>query len=328
MAKEEIGIVGLGRMGGNLALQAIERGFRVVGLTRGRVPRELLDAGVVAAATPVELVAQLHSPRKIFFYIPAGKAVDDLIDAFFPLLDQGDILVDGGNSYWGESLRRYQSLKPKGIHFVDLGTSGGVSGARHGACFMAGGEAKPIRLLEPILEALAVPGGYVHAGPPAAGHFTKLVHNGIEFGMLEAIGEGMDLLAHHMDKLDIPAIVHCWRNGSVIRSWLVDLMGAALREEGGLDRVPGYVDDTGEVNWLVADAIRMEIPIPVIAQSVMQLLLSRDSEKDWARAIAMMRHGFGGHAYGQSEPAREERVHGRVEEISPERPRAEERPTP
>jgi 6-phosphogluconate dehydrogenase len=273
-------------------------------------------------------VAALHSPRKIFFYIPAGKAVDDLIDAFVPLLDQGDILVDGGNSYWGESLARHQKLQPKGIHYVDLGTSGGVSGARHGACFMAGGEAEPIGFLEPILQALAVPGGYVHAGPPGAGHFTKLVHNGIEFGMLEAIGEGIDMLAHHRDKLDIPAVVHCWRYGSVIRSWLVDLMEAALREEGGLDRVPAYVDDTGEVNWLVADAMRMEVPIPVIAQSVMQLLLSRDSEKDWARAVAMMRHGFGGHAYGVSGAARAERERGRVHEISPERPRPEERPSP
>jgi 6-phosphogluconate dehydrogenase len=328
MKAQEIGIVGLGRMGANLALQAVERGCRVVGLTRGNVPKELVDAGVVATTTPAELVAALTEPRKIFFYIPAGKAVDQLIEAFVPLLDEGDILVDGGNSYWGESLRRYKELLPKGIHFVDLGTSGGVSGARHGACFMAGGEDAPIALLEPILKALAVPGGYVHAGPPAAGHFTKLVHNGIEFGMLEAIGEGMDMLAHHVDRLDIPSIVHCWRHGSVIRSWLVDLMEAALREEGGLDRVPPYVDDTGEVNWLVADAMRMEVPIPVIAQSVMQLFASRDSTKDWARAIAMMRHGFGGHAYGVSEGARAERERGRTEEISPERPRAEEQPSP
>jgi 6-phosphogluconate dehydrogenase len=320
MATSELGIVGLGRMGGNIALHAIERGFRVVGLTRRGVPRELSDAGVVSVATPAEVGAELRPPRKIFFYVPAGAAVDALIDAFLPVLDRGDVIVDGGNSYWGDSVRRHQALKERGIHFVDLGTSGGVSGARHGACFMAGGEAEPIRLVEPILESLAVRDGYVHAGPPGAGHFTKLVHNGIEFGMLEAIGEGMDLLAHHKDKLDIPAVVHCWRNGSVIRSWLVDLMEAALREEGGLDRVPGYVDDTGEVNWLVADAMRMEVPIPVIAQSVMQLFASRDSEKDWARAIAMMRHGFGGHAYGESESAREERVHGRIEEISAEPP--------
>ena len=181
-----------------------------------------------------------------------------------------------------------------------------------------GGEPEPIGLVEPIFRELAVEGGDVHAGPPGAGHFTKLVHNGIEFGMLQAIGEGFDLLEHHKDKLDIANVLRCWRHGSVIRSWLINLLEDAYRKEGGPDRIPPYVDDTGEVNWLVADAMRMEVPIPVIAESVMQLFASRDSTKVWARAIAMMRHGFGGHAYGESEAAYEERVKGRVEEISPE----------
>jgi 6-phosphogluconate dehydrogenase len=187
---------------------------------------------------------------------------------------------------------------------------------------MVGGEVEPVALLEPILELLAAEGGYVHAGPPGAGHFAKLVHNGIEYGMLEAIGEGVDLLAHHKDKLDIPELLHCWRNGSVIRSWLVDLMEQALRREGGLERVSPYVDDTGEVNWLLADAMRMEVAVPIIAQSVMQLLTSRDSARDSARAVAMMRHEFGGHAYGPSPNARSERVGGRQQEISPEPPPA------
>jgi 6-phosphogluconate dehydrogenase len=234
--------------------------------------------------------------------------------------------VDAGNSYWGDSIARSERLEPTGIHFVDLGTSGGVSGARHGACFMAGGQPGPIRLLEPILEPLAVPGGYVHAGPPGAGHFVKLVHNGIEFGMLQAIGEGVDLLEHHKDKIDIAAVLRCWQHGSVIRSWLIDLMEAAFRQEGGLAGVPPFVDDTGEVSWLVADAMRMEVPIPVIAESVMQLFSSRDSDKDWARAVSMMRHGFGGHAYGRSDAARKERVDGRVREASPELPPPEARP--
>ncbi len=324
--REELGIVGLGRMGGNLALQAVEKGFRVVGFDPGAFSQELRAAGVVAASSLQELSRALRPPRKVFFYIPSGTAVDDLIDSLVATLEKGDILVDGGNSYWGDSLRRFDRLKQTGIHFVDLGTSGGVSGARNGACFMAGGEPEPIRILQPILERLAVPGGYVHAGPAGAGHFTKLCHNGIEFGMLQAIGEGVELLAHHKDKLDIGAILHCWRNGSVIRSWLMDLMEGAFRQEGGLAHVPGYVDDTGEVSWLVGDAMRMEVPIPVIAQSVMQLFLSRDSEKDWARAIAMMRHGFGGHAYGPSRAARKERVDGRVEQISPEPPPSEATP--
>jgi len=152
----------------------------------------------------------------------------------------------------------------------------------------------------------------VHAGGPGSGHFTKLVHNGIEFGMLQAIGEGMDLLERYREKLNIADVLKCWRHGSVIRSWLIDLMEAQYRKEGGLEKIPYYVEDTGEVNWLVSDALRMEVSIPVISQAVMQLFTSRDDKKNWARAIAMMRNGFGGHAYGPSEPIKQERREGRV----------------
>ncbi|MGB2884214.1 MAG: NADP-dependent phosphogluconate dehydrogenase, partial [Dehalococcoidia bacterium] len=255
---------------------------------------------------------KLTPSRVIFFYIPAGRAVDRAIDDILPHLDKGDILIDGGNSYWGDSIHRYRRLSEKGINFVDLGTSGGVEGARHGACFMAGGDKNAIARIEPLLLELATPSGYVHAGPPGAGHFTKLVHNGIEFGMLQALGEGIDLLENYRDKLNVADVLHCWRHGSVIRSWLVDLMESAYRSEGGLEAIPPYVEDTGEVNWLVNDAIRMEVPIPVISQAVMQLFTSRDDKKNWARAIAMMRHGFGGHPYGPDEPIVRERREGRV----------------
>jgi len=164
---------------------------------------------------------------------------------------------------------------------------------------------------------LATPGGYVHAGPPGAGHFTKLVHNGIEFGMLQAIGEGIDLLENYRDKLNIADVLKCWRHGSVIRSWLIDLMEAAYRAEGGLEKIPPYVEDTGEVNWLVNDAIRMEVPVPVISQAVIQLFASRDERKRWARAIAMMRHGFGGHPYGADASIVRERREGRVGDFLP-----------
>ena len=177
---------------------------------------------------------------------------------------------------------------------------------------MAGGEKEAVEKIEPILLELATAGGYVHAGPPGAGHFTKLVHNGIEFGMLQAIGEGIDLLEHYHDRLDVAEIIRCWRHGSVIRSWLIDLMEEAYRAEEGLEKIPSYVDDTGEVNWLVDDALRMEVPVPVIAQSVMQLLASRDDKNLSVRAIAMMRHGFGGHAYGADEAVVRERREGRV----------------
>ena len=171
---------------------------------------------------------------------------------------------------------------------------------------------EPVAAVEPILRKLAVDGGYVHAGPPGAGHFVKLVHNGIEFGMLQAIGEGMDLLAHYREQLPIADILRCWQHGSVIRSWLVELMERPYREQGGLEKVPAYVEDTGEVNWLVDDALHMEVPIPVITQSVVQLLASRDKQHDSARAIAMMRHGFGGHPFGADAGIAHERHTGRV----------------
>ena len=310
--KREFGVIGLGRMGANLSLQALEKGMQVVGFDIKKVPEELLHAGMVQLSGLEGFRKKLSSPRPIFIYIPAGPIVDRVIDDLVPHLEKGDIIIDAGNSYWGDSIRRHQRLSEKGIHFIDLGTSGGVEGARHGACFMAGGESEPIAQVEPLLIELATEGGYVHAGPPGAGHYTKLVHNGIEFGMLQAIGEGIDLLDNYKDKLDIAEILRCWRHGSVIRSWLIDLMEEAYRAEGGLDKIPAYVEDTGEVNWLVNDALHMEVPIPVISQAVMQLFASRDEKRNWARAIAMMRHGFGGHPYGADESIVRERREGRV----------------
>ena len=310
--KREYGVVGLGRMGGNLALQAMEKGIRVVGFVRKKARPELLQAGLVEVRSYDGFRGTLSSPRAIFVYIPAGPEVDGVLDGIAATLEKGDILIDGGNSYWGDSIRRQRRFKEQGLHLVDLGTSGGVDGARHGACFMVGGEREAVARIEPILLELATPGGYVHAGPPGAGHFTKLAHNGIEFGMLQAIGEGMDLLEHYRDRLDIAEVLRCWRHGSVIRSWLIDLLEEAYRAEGGMEKIPSFVDDTGEVNWLVGDALQMEVPVPVMAQAVMQLFSSRDSTKNWARAVAMMRHGFGGHAYGPDEAVVQERRKGRV----------------
>jgi 6-phosphogluconate dehydrogenase len=310
--KREFGVIGLGRMGGNLSLNALEKGIRVVGYDIRGASQELLRAGLVEAKNLQGFRENLSPPRAVFIYILAGPIVDVVVDDLASKLEEGDIVVDGGNSYWGDSIRRHERLRDKGIHFIDLGTSGGVEGARYGACFMAGGEEEPISRIEPILLDLATQGGYVHAGPPGAGHFVKLVHNGIEFGMLQAIGEGIDLLKRYREKLDIAEVLRCWRHGSVIRSWLIDLMEKGYREKGGVDNVPAYVEDTGEVNWLVSDALHMEVPIPVIAQSVMQLFASRDKEKYWARAVAMMRHGFGGHPYGPDEVIVRERRTGRI----------------
>lgn len=308
----ELGIVGLGRMGGGLALSAMEKGLRVVGTARGGASSELRAAGLVEVGDAQGLARELARPRVVLLYIPAGAAIDEWLDALEGVLERGDIVVDGGNSYWGDSMRRGRRLEARGLSFIDLGTSGGVEGARHGACFMAGGEREPVARLEPILRQLAVEGGFVHAGPIGAGHFTKLVHNGIEFGMLQAIGEGVALLEGYRERLDVAAVLECWRHGSVIRSWLVDLMSAAYAEAGGLERTPPYVEDTGEVSWLVDDALHMEVATPVIAQAVIQLVASRDRASAASRAIALMRHAFGGHPFGPSEPVAEERHHGRV----------------
>jgi len=313
--KMEFGVIGLGRMGGNLARQALEKGMTVAGFDQGQIDEDILKLGLLETKSQEELKEKLSSPRAIFIYVPAGPIVDTIIDQLAAVLDKGDVIVDGGNSYWGDSIRRANRLKEKEIHLVDLGTSGGVEGARQGACFMAGGEKEAIARIEPILLELAIQDGYVHAGPPGAGHFTKLVHNGIEFGMLQAIAEGIDLLKHYRDELDIPEVLRCWRNGSVIRSWLIDLMQEQYKEQGGMEKVPAYIEDTGEVNWLVSDALKMEVPIPVISASVMQLFSSRDDKKNWARAIAMMRHGFGGHPFGTDKAIVHERRFGRIGEF-------------
>ncbi|MES1147312.1 MAG: NAD(P)-binding domain-containing protein, partial [bacterium] len=231
-------------------------------------------------------------------------------------------VIDGGNSYWGDSIRRATAWTAKGLHFVDLGTSGGLSGARNGACFMLGGPPETKAVLTPILLDLCVKGGFVDAGGPGSGHFVKLVHNGIEFGMLQSIGEGMHLLEKYKDDLPVADVLSCWRNGSVIRSWLIDLMheGYTRSTEGfatapAFNDVPAYIEDTGEVNWLVSDAMQMEVPIPVIALSVMELLASRDKEEPWAKAVALMRHGFGGHPFGAAPALQHERKTSRVGDI-------------
>lgn len=312
MKKTAFGIIGLGKMGGNLALQAFEKGYDVIGFDRYR-NQEKTDYPYRVVESLADLVNALPAPRIIFMYIPAGSAVDETLDQLSPLVAAKDILVDGGNSYWGDSIVRARRLKEREIYFVDCGTSGGINGAREGACFMAGGEEEAINEISGILKDLSVPDGFVHTGPTGSGHFVKLVHNGIEFGMLQAIGEGMELLEHYRDELDISAILKTWNHGSVIRSWLIELMKEVYDAKGGYDEVPAYIEDTGEVNWLVNDAMRMEVPVPVIAQSVMQLFASRDGDKKWAKAIAMMRHGFGGHPFGEHLGIRYERQYGKIE---------------
>src|ERR671924_764230 len=310
----ELGIIGLGKMGGNLALQANEKKIAVVGKARSK-KLELQKQGIKVVNDYESLIGFLKHPRIIYLSLPAGPTVDSVLNELIPFLEKGDVIMDGGNSFYLDSIEREKRISEQGIHFLDCGTSGGLEGARYGACFMVGGKEEGIRIAEPILTALAVnKDGYIHTGRPGTGHFVKLVHNGIEFGMLQAIGEGVELLTKSDFKLDLAAIFKNWSNGSVIRGWLVELMEKGLREQG-LAKTESYIEDTGEVNWLVQDAINKEIPIPVISQSVMELFKSRMKESDAYKSIALMRHGFGGHPFGRDEGIIEERKTSRIQKI-------------
>jgi 6-phosphogluconate dehydrogenase len=302
-------------MGGNLSLQAVEKGLRVVGKARSGKP-ELEQAGVRVVDDYGAFVAFLgRPPRVVYLSLPAGPTVDEVLEELVPHLERGDVVMDGGNSFYLDSIEREKKMWAEhGIYFLDCGTSGGLEGARHGACFMVGGRDEGVGVAEPILKLLAVPEGYLHTGLPGSGHFTKLVHNGIEFGMLQAIGEGVALLRGSLFDLDLQKVFKNWSNGSVIRGWLVELMEKGLKERK-LDEVESYIEDTGEVNWLVQDAINKEIPIPVISQSVMELFKSRQKESDAYRSIAIMRHGFGGHPFGRDEGIIRERATSRIHRI-------------
>lgn len=291
----EFGIVGLGHMGGGLALQGLDKGHRIVGYDRSPdATRTLAEHGLEPAFSTGELVAQLHSPRLILIYVPHGEPTDDTITDLAGLLQQGDVAADGGNSLWKESLRHHQELEARGILFLDVGTSGGLEGARRGACFMVGGAEEAFIKAEPVLRDLAVPEGVIHAGPAGAGHFVKLIHNAIEFGMVQAIAEGADLLARSDYELDLPALFHNWAHGSVIRGWLIELMERGLRSHQ-LEELSSCVEDTREVKWAVEYALEKEAWIPVIAQSEFALYRYRDREGVAAKAVALLRHGFGGH---------------------------------
>jgi 6-phosphogluconate dehydrogenase len=313
--KLRLGIIGLGKMGGNLALQAVEKNIVVIGKARGSKP-DLERNGVKVVNNYESFVSFLDTPRVIYLSLPAGPTVDTVLKEVLPYLEKGDVVMDGGNSFYLDSIRREKELFDNGIYFLDCGTSGGLEGARYGACFMVGGRDVGIKIAEPFLKTLAVnDAGYVWTGQPGSGHFVKLVHNGIEFGMLQSIGEGVSLLLQgNRFNLNLVQIFKNWSNGSVIRGWLVELMEKGLREQD-YRKIPSYVEDTGEVNWLLEDAINKEIPIPVIAQSIMELFKSRTNDSDTYKSIALMRHGFGGHPFGKDEYVVKERKIDRIAKI-------------
>jgi 6-phosphogluconate dehydrogenase len=295
----EIGMVGLGRMGGNMAQRLMRGGHRVVGFSRDAgTLSQLEEKGLVPATTLQALVAALEPPSAIWLMIPAGASVDELIASLLPLLAPDDILIDGGNSNYKETQRRSRMLKPYRIHYVDAGTSGGVWGLENGYSIMAGGEETVIERLRPIFETLApAPDkGWGRVGPSGAGHFTKMIHNGIEYGMMQAYGEGFALLRHKEEfSLDLHQIAEIWRDGSVVQSWLLDLTSAALAENPRLDGIAPYVADSGEGRWTVAEAIDLDVAAPVITLALLQRLQSRDGESFCNKLLSALRNQFGGH---------------------------------
>ncbi|WP_406676150.1 phosphogluconate dehydrogenase (NAD(+)-dependent, decarboxylating) [Moorella sp. ACPs] len=292
----QIGLIGLGKMGLNLALNMLDHGHEVVGYARTRSTVEKAAArGIKGAFSLEELVGELVSPRLIWLMIPAGKAVDEVIEQLLPLLAPGDIIVDGGNSHYRDTLRRYQFLKEKGIRFADSGTSGGMEGARYGACCMVGAEDELFAYLEPLFKDITVPGGYLHTGPPGSGHYVKMVHNGIEYGMMQAIGEGMEVLAKGPFKLDLKAVARVWRHGSVIRGWLMDLMESALSKDATLESIKDIAYSSGEGLWTVEEALRLKVPAPVITAALLMRYRSEQEESFATKVVAALRHEFGGH---------------------------------
>jgi len=265
----ELGMIGLGRMGANMTERLVMGGHRVISFDRSpEAIQRVVDIGAVGAHSLADFVKQLTLPRAIWLMVPSGDPVDQTIEQLLPSLTPGDTIIDGGNSNYKDSIRRAQKLKPHGIHFVDAGTSGGVWGLKNGYCMMVGGEADVIARLEPIFKTLAPKDGYLHVGPNGAGHFVKMIHNGIEYGMLQAYGEGFELLKAAQFDLDLGKISHLWNQGSVVRSWLLELAESAFEKDPKLSSIKGYVEDSGEGRWTVEEAIERSVPAPVLMLSL------------------------------------------------------------
>jgi 6-phosphogluconate dehydrogenase len=284
----QLGMIGLGRMGGNMTARLDQHGHDV----------KTYDPGVPSTAdTLEELRDQLEPPRAFWMMVPAGKITEDTFQTLLTLAEAGDTIVDGGNSNFHDSQRRYGEAGTHGIHFVDAGVSGGIWGLRNGYCLMVGGDDDPVQRLEPVFTDLAPEDGYAHVGASGAGHFTKMVHNGIEYGLMQAYAEGFEVMEKSEFDLDLREIAGIWRYGSVVRSWLLELLHDALEKEGNsLERLRGYVEDSGEGRWTIAEAIAEDVPVPVITAALFARFASRQDESFAAKITAALRNEFGGHA--------------------------------
>ncbi|GLG01962.1 6-phosphogluconate dehydrogenase (decarboxylating) [Alicyclobacillus hesperidum subsp. aegles] len=297
MFSMQVGLIGLGKMGHNLALNMMDHNHKVVAfdLDKNAVAR-LAEAGATPAESISDLVSKLESPRIVWLMVPHGKPVDNLIDQLTPLLSKGDIIIEGGNSYYKESVRHAEELSKQGIYFFDVGTSGGMEGARHGACYMIGGDAEVFKTIEPLFRDTAVPNGYVYTGRAGSGHYCKMVHNGVEYGMMAAIGEGFEVLEKGPFDYDFAEVARCWSNGSVIRGWLMELTEKAFRADPRLDQIKGVVHSSGEGQWTVQEALDIQAATPIIAMSLLMRYRSQEDDTFTGKVQAALRNQFGGHA--------------------------------
>ena len=295
----QLGLIGLGKMGGNMAERLHLGGHQVVGFDfSAEAVKKLTASGNIGVSSLEDLAKKLQGRKAIWIMVPQGKPVDDTIAKLEPLLNPGDILIDGGNSYYKDSVRRHQEVTAKGFAFLDVGTSGGVWGLKEGYSMMVGGKSEPVEYLRPIFETLApAPDkGWGHVGPGGAGHFVKMVHNGIEYGMMQAYAEGFTVMEKKEEfHLDLPQIAEIWRYGSVVRSWLLDLTADALAGNPTLDGLQAYVVDSGEGRWTVFEAFDLNVSAPVITESVIRRIRSREENNFTDRMLAIMRNEFGGH---------------------------------
>jgi 6-phosphogluconate dehydrogenase len=293
----KIGFVGLGKMGGNMVERLLRGGHEIVGFdpdaeALGRAE----EKGAIKAGSLEELIDRLDPPRAAWIMVPSGKITEQTVESISALMEAGDILIDGGNSFYKDSMTRAGLLGSKGISFLDAGTSGGIWGLEIGYCIMVGGEGAAFQTMEPVLRTLAPKNGYAHVGPSGAGHYVKMIHNGIEYALLQGYAEGFELLfAKKEFNLDLLQVSRLWNQGSVIRSWLLELTENALQKDPVLKSVRGYVEDSGEGRWTVAEALEQDVPAPVITLSLLERFHSRQEESFAAKVIAALRDEFGGH---------------------------------
>jgi 6-phosphogluconate dehydrogenase len=298
----KLGMIGLGKMGGNMTERLMKGGHKVVAFDRNpETTARYVALGSEGADSAAALVAKLEAPRIVWIMVPAGKPVDDMIAALLPGMSKGDVIIDGGNSNFHDTMRRGAELRAKGIEFVDSGTSGGVWGLKNGYCLMIGCSDEAFALCEPIFKTLAPDDGYAHMGPTGSGHYVKMIHNGVEYGMLQAYAEGYEILHASRDfKLDLHKIASVWNHGSVVRSWINELAELAFEKDADLSSLKGFVADSGEGRWTVQEAIDLDVPAPAITLALLMRLRSRQEDSFGGKVIAALRNEFGGHAVKKS----------------------------